>query len=117
MILTFNQKVAFAVALFSFLAAGGAAADLVILFGSNVAKSIGAASSILAGVGGIFLGVVTGQGSVVKSVQDMPGVEKIVVNKDASAALATLAVDPANLKIEPTPAAQAAVEATAKAAS
>lgn len=117
--LTFNQKVAFAVALASFLAAGGSATDLVTLFGSTIAKSIAAAASIMAGIGGIFLGVVTGQSNMIKDVQAMPGVEKITVNKNANATLATMAVsnDPANSKIEATPQAATAVEATAKAAS
>jgi len=46
----------------------------------------------------------------------MPGVDKIVVNKEANAMLATMAVAAENPKIEPAPAAQGAVEATAKAA-
>lgn len=64
--LTFNQKVAFMVAVFSFLAAGGSSADLAILFGPVVSKIIIAAASICAGIGGLFLSVVTGQANVIK---------------------------------------------------
>lgn len=73
----------------------------------------GLLSAIVSGVGAI----VTGQGQQVKDVQKMEGVEKIVVNEKANATLATLAVDPAQAKVEITPAAEKAVEATAKAAS
>lgn len=90
--------------------------QLTDLFGPQVTKYIVSAAGMcvaaLSGVGAIL----TGQGQQVEAVQNMPGIEKITVNKDANAALATLAVDPANLKIEPTLAAQDAVEATAKAA-
>lgn len=63
---TFNQKVAFAVALFSFLAAGGSSADLVTLFGPTASKLIIAAASLLAGIGGLFLSMVTDQANVIK---------------------------------------------------
>ena len=90
--------------------------QLTELFGTQITKYIisaaGLGVSTLSGIGAIL----TGQGAQVQAVQDMPGVEKIVVNKEANATLATMAVDPAQLKIEPTPAAQTAVEATAKAA-
>lgn len=112
--LTFNQKVAFVVAVLSFLSAGGSAADLVTLFGSTVAKSIAAFASIGAGIGGLFLGVVTGQANLVKDVQAMPGIEKIQVNAQANSTLAKIAVDPANDKVEVTPEATQAVEKKAQ---
>lgn len=65
---TFNQKVAFVVAVFSFLAAGGSAADLTTLFGPVVAHLIQAGCSVLAGIGGLFLAMVTGTSSIVKDV-------------------------------------------------
>lgn len=111
MVLTFNQKVAFAVAVFSFFAAGSGAADLATLFGKTAATSITAASSLLAGIGGIFLAVVTGQGNLIKDVQAMPGIEKITVNAQANPTLAAAAVSlaPENNKIEAARGAESAV--------
>lgn len=68
--MTFNQKIAFAVAAASFLAAGGSGADLVTLFGAY-AKYIIAVASLSAGIGGVFLGMVTGTNNVVKDVVQM----------------------------------------------
>jgi hypothetical protein len=65
---------------------------------------------------GVVLAFMTGQANAVKAVQAMPGVEKIVVNQQANAALATLAVDPTQTKIETVPADIPAVQATARAA-
>jgi hypothetical protein len=56
------------------------------------------------------------QATQVKSVLAMPGVEKIDINGLANAILAKMAVDPAQNKIAPTPAAMDQVAATAKAA-
>lgn len=92
--------------------------QLTELFGPTVTKSVVSAStlamSILAGINMAL----QGQSSQLAAVQAMPGVEKIVVNQKANATLATMAVDPAQLKIEPTQSAQKTVEAiAAKAAS
>lgn len=95
----------------------GAAAQLTDLFGPVVTKYIVSAStlgmSIIAGVNTVL----QGQGSQLQAVQAMAGVEKIVVNSQANATLATLAVDPKQDKIEVAPEAETAVQATAKAAS
>lgn len=112
--LTFNQKVAFVVAVLSFLAAGGNAADLVTLFGATGAKLIVAGASIGAGIGGIFLGMVTGQASLVKDVRSMPGVEGITVNNKANATLAAIAVDPKEDKVAPALGAEVAVQKIAE---
>lgn len=90
--------------------------QLTVLFG-QVATSyiVSAAGLAVAGVSGVGA-IVTGQGSQVQAVQAMPGVDKIVLNKQANATLATLAVDPSNTKIAATPDAKAAVAATAAAA-
>lgn len=91
-------------------------AQLTDLFGVNATKYITSAStlamSILAGINTIL----QGQGSQIAAVQAMPGVEKIVVNARANDTLATLAVDPAQNKIEASPGAVAAVQRTAAAA-
>jgi hypothetical protein len=60
-----------------------------------------------------------GQDTLIRSVLSMPGVENMAINGRATAALATLAVDPAVDKISPTPAAMdkvTAIAAIAKAA-
>lgn len=91
-------------------------AQLTDLFGPLVAKTIVSLSSLLMAMMSGALAIITGQSSQIKAVQAMPGVEKIVVNSQANSALATLAVDPAQAKIETTPASAAAVQATARAA-
>ena len=77
--------------------------QLTDLFGASVAKTIvsvaGLCNSILASV----LAIISSQAGLVKDVQAMPGVESIVVNKQANQTLAALAVDPANAKIESKP--------------
>lgn len=113
--ITQTQWVAFVIGAASFL--GGATAQLTTLFGANGAAYVASACAIVSGLAGVFLMATTGQGSQVKQVLAMPGVEKIDVNSQASSALATIAVDPKQDKIAPTQAAQAAVTAIAKAAS
>lgn len=88
--------------------------QLTDLFGPAVTKSITAVAALLNSILGATLAVITSQTGTVKDVLAMPGVEKINVNANANEALATLAVDPTVNKISPTPAAQSAVEATAK---
>lgn len=91
--------------------------QLTDLVGPMVTKDIVSGStllmSILAGVNSIL----QGQGSQIAAVQAMPGVDKIVVNEKANSTLATMAVDPSQNKIEATPQAERAVQATAAAAS
>lgn len=92
-------------------------AQLTDLFGAAATKYIVSAAnvimSILAGINTIL----QSQGQQIVAVQAMAGVDKIVVNEKANATLATLAVDPAQNKIESTPQAARAVQATAAAAS
>lgn len=92
----------------------GSAAQLTDLFGAGTAKYIisvaGLLNSVLAGI----LGVLTGQGGSIKTVLAMPGIEKINVNGQANTALAVMAMDPAQDRIAPTPAAMQEVNQTAK---
>lgn len=89
-------------------------AQLTDIFGPQNTKVIvsvaGLLNSTLAGI----LGIITGQGYTVREVQDMAGVEKIVVNKNANETLASLAVNPLNDKIESKPGDAAAISETAK---
>lgn len=91
----------------------GSTAQLTDLFGPVAVKYIIAIASIGNSIFGGIITMVTGQGSQIRNVLAMPGVEKISVNGQASPALATLAVDPAQDKIAPTTAAMDKVTATA----
>lgn len=119
--MTTAQKLALTIGILGFVATGGTQlTDIFAPFGSLaplIVKEIVSLAGFVSGVLGIVLTFTTGQGSMVKSVQEMPGVEKIIVNEKANATLATLAVDPAQAKIETTPQAARAVQATAVAAS
>jgi hypothetical protein len=89
-------------------------ANLTDLFGPGWTKIIVSSATLMTTILSAIMAFLTGQASQIKAVQSMPGVEKITVNEKANAALATLAVDPMQDKIEPTPAAARAVEATAR---
>jgi hypothetical protein len=94
----------------------GGSAQLTDLVGPLITKSMVAAASLATSIISGWMVVLTGQSNLVKTVQDMPGVEKITVNDQANKTLATLAVDPNQAKIEATPQAAAAVADTAKGA-
>lgn len=89
-------------------------AQLTDLFGPTLAKSVVSTAALLNSVLASIMAVITSQGSTVKDVLAMPGVDKINVNASANQTLAAIAVDPTINKISATPQAQAAVEATAK---
>lgn len=113
--LTRNQVLAIVIAILGVLMAS--TAQLQELVGPQATKWIqsfaGLANSSLAAI----LAIITGQSGILKDASAMPGVEKITVNAQASPVLATLAVDPAQMKIEATPQATRAVQETAAAAS
>ena len=115
------QKLALTIGILGFVATGGTQlTDIFSPLGSMaplVVKEIVSLAGFTSGVLGIVLTFTTGQGSQVKAVQDMDGVEKIQVNKKANPTLAALAVDPANIKIQAIPRDKQAVQATAAAAS
>jgi hypothetical protein len=94
----------------------GSTAQLTDLLGPLIAKDIVSVASIGNSIFGGVIMMLSGQGSMVKSVLAMPGIEHIDVNSQASPALATLAVDKSINKIAPTEAAMDKVVATAKAA-
>jgi len=121
LVLTNVQKIALTIAVLGFLAgAGTQLTDIFAPFGSAapvIVKEIVSMSSFVSGILGVGLSFISGQASLVKNVQAMPGVETIIVNKNASPALATLAIDPTQPKIEVKSGAENAVNATAAAAS
>lgn len=88
-------------------------AQLTDIFGPTNAKYIisvaGLCNTILGGV----MAIISGQASLVRDVQAMPGVEKILVNSQANQTLAQVAVDEANQKVEPLPQAEKDVMITA----
>lgn len=112
MTLTRNQIIAIIIAILGVLMAS--TAQLTDLFGPHVTRIIQSVASITNTGLAAVLAIITGQSGIIKDAQAMPGVEKITVNAQASPTLATLAVDPVNLKIEATPQATSAVEQTAR---
>jgi hypothetical protein len=97
----------------------GSVNEMTDLFGAVWAKHVISLAVIGSGICGGFVtmfGRAPDQASQVRSVLAMPGVEKIDINGLANATLATMAIDPAQNKIAPTPAAMDKVAATAKAA-
>ena len=97
--LTQIQWIGFVIGAAGFL--GGATGNLQVLFGPDGATYIAAACALTSGLAGVFLMATTGQSALVKTVTDMPGVDRITVNNQASPALATMAVDPTINKIGP----------------
>lgn len=97
----------------------GSTAQLTDLFGPNTVKIIVAVCSLGNSVGGGLVTFLSGQGSMIKTVAALPGVESISVNRQANTTLAQIAVSDSadSVKVKATPAAEATVEATAKAAS
>ena len=116
--LTLTQKLGISIAMLGFVAGSATQlTDIFAPFGSVaplIVKEIVTISGFVSGVLGIVLSFISGQASIVKSVQAMPGVESIVVNANANQALAQLAVDPVQAKIDVAPGAAAAVAQTAK---
>lgn len=113
------QKIALTIAVLGFLAgAGTQLTDIFAPLGSIapiIVKEIVSIAGFVSGILGVVLSFATGQANLVKSVQDMPGVESIVVNAKANPTVAQLAIDPAQAKIEIKPGAEAAITQTAKA--
>lgn len=114
------QKLALSIGILGFLAGGGTQlTDILAPLGSAapvVVKEIVSLAGFVSGILGIILSFTTGQAGQLAAVQDMPGVEKILVNANANATLATMAVNTDQPKIQPTPEAKAAVTSTASAA-
>lgn len=114
------QKLALTIGILGFIATGGT--QLTDIFsplgsiGPLIVKELVSIAGFASGVLGIMLTFITGQSGQIAAVQAMPGVEKIIVNSQANATLATLAVDATQPKIETVPSALPAVQATARAA-
>ena len=113
-----TQKITLAIAVLGFLAgAGTQLTDIFAPLGSIapiIVKEIVSLSGFVSGILGVVLMATSGQAAQVKAVQAMPGVESIVVNKDANPILAKLAVDQTQTKVDIAPGSETVVNATAK---
>jgi hypothetical protein len=89
-------------------------AQLTDLLGASTAKTIVTVSGLVNMLLQSITVAITSQGSTVRDVLSMQGVDKISVNGQANSTLAQIAVDPAQNKIAPTLAAMQEVTATAK---
>ena len=112
--LNLGQILALIIATLGVLTAGGSQLD--VLFGAAATKAIVAAGTLTMSTLSAWMAILFGQGYQVAAVRSMPGVEKITVNAQANQTLAAMAVDPTETKIEPTPQAEKAVQATAASA-
>lgn len=92
------------------------AALMQTLLGQDLTIKIVAGLGILNIIVSSIGTALSSQGSDIKSVLAMPGIEKVTVNDKANQTLAAIAVDPTVNKIAPTQAAQIEVMATAKGA-
>jgi drug/metabolite transporter (DMT)-like permease len=109
--LTGKQILAIVIAVLGVLMAS--TAQLNDLLGPTLTKTVVSIASLTNSVLASILAVLASQGNLVTDVQAMPGVEKIMVNKEANSTLAGLAVSPVNSKIEAVAADAAAISATA----
>lgn len=91
----------------------GGVGEMTDLFGAVLAKHLVSGATLGSGIVGGIITMFGGQSTQVRNVMAMPGVESIKVNDKANQALARIAVDPDEPKIEATPAAKATVSATA----
>ena len=112
---TLVQSIGFMVGMNTMLI--GVTPQLTTLFGATAIPYIMAVITIGNGALGVFAMAVGGQSSQISNVAALPGVDRIVVNRNAGATLATLAVDQAQPKIGgSSPETQAAIAVTAKGA-
>jgi len=90
------------------------AALLTTLFGQDLTIKLVAGLGILNIIISSVGTTLSSQGSLVKDVLAMPGIQKVEVNAHANPTLAAIAVDPTVDKIAPTQSAQVQVETIAK---
>ena len=90
-------------------------AQLTDLFGATVAKEIVSATSILNGILGGWITMMSGAGNMVRDVAALPGVDRVAINTRAAPAVAAAAVDPTQPKVGATnPVDQAKLQEIAK---
>jgi hypothetical protein len=111
--LTNKQYLAIAIAVLGVLA--GSSGQMTEFLGPVLAKSIASGAAFVNAILGSVMAVIVGQSSIVREVEQMPGVEKITVNAQANSTLASLAIDPDRDKIEPARGQETAVNRAATA--
>ena len=79
----------------------GSVGEMTDLFGASWAKHVLSLATIGSGICGGFITMFGGIGSQASNVAAMPGVDRIVVNRNAGVAMAALAVDQNEPKIGP----------------
>lgn len=77
--------------------------QLTDLFGPTVTKTIISTAGLIGLILNSITAAISGQGSIVKEVAAMPGVEPLRINANANQTLAALAFDPNQPKIGATP--------------
>jgi hypothetical protein len=92
----------------------GSVNEMTDLVGAVWAHHAVSIATIGSGICGGLVTMFGGQGSQVRNVLAMPGVENMKVNAQANPTLAAIAVDPSQTKIAPTPEAKAIVTELAK---
>jgi hypothetical protein len=107
-----KQLIAISIAILSVIAGGSA--QLTTIFGQGYTQIIVAVATLGTTALSSILAVITSQGSQIKDVLAMPGVDKVSVNAAANQTLAAIAIDPSVNKISPTQSALDQVTATAK---
>lgn len=110
--LTLIQK--FGLALVIVNVVGGSTTQLTTLFGQSGTAVIVAAATIISGILGGFVTFFGGMGNQLNNVQNMPGVDNVLINAKADPTTAKMALDPANDKISPLPDAQVTLAKIAK---
>lgn len=76
-----------------------ATTQLTDIFGASTAKLIVSAAALANMILNSIVAALTGQANLVKDVQAMPGVSKIVTNAQANETLSAIAADPSNTKV------------------
>lgn len=76
-----------------------ASAQLTDIFGPTTAKSLISIISLSNTVLTSITAAMSGQGSLVRDVAAMPGIERISVNSSANSTLASVAIDPTQKKV------------------
>lgn len=111
--LTTIQKIAITMAVLGVLSTSGV--QLTDILGAGLAKSTVSVAGLLNSVLAAIVAVLSGQGTIVKSVLAMDGVDRINVNAKANQVLAQIATDPEQPKIgASTPDIRPILQATAK---
>lgn len=90
-----------------------ATTQLTDIFGPTLAKSIVSAAGLGSTIINSIVVAISGQGSIVQDVRAMKGVEAVEINREASPALAQLAVNPMENKIVQKAGDEHAIQATA----